>query len=273
MGLCIAALAAAPGCASNKVPVVTHPGEGVPTASTLLDRQWSQPAPKTLQGTTKMRIETPGRNARFRGVVLVQAPQELRAEVLSVLGQPVAYLVAAATTLDLYSPYSDTHVSTEDIDGVLERVAGRAMGAPDLVGLLLGQVPSCTPRDDGPLVDQGGTYAIQCVEGGEVSRTLTFDSESWLLRSVTGRSTDSGTFQVLLDDHAEVDGYMLPHHVQFTAPALGLDTELTWDELVLDQPIDPGLFVLAVPPGLETKSFEELLDRRQETSPPGGAPP
>lgn len=244
----------------------------MPTAEGVLAHAYAQQVPQTLQGTTRMRIQTPGRNARFRGVVLAQAPQQMRAEVLSVLGQPVAYLVVDPQALSLYSPYSDTYVTTEDPAGVFQRVAGSSVTGADLVGLLLGQVPPCIPREKGPIPVRAEALTIQCVEGGEVARTLVFDAETWLLRSVTGRSTSSGTFQVLLEDHQLLGDYVLPYHVQFTAPALGLDAELSWEDVAADQPVDPGLFVLAVPPGLTTHTFEELLDKREAASPEPGSP-
>lgn len=255
-------------CAGPQKAVFTNPGEGVPTAKVLLEYHASRPLPESLQGITRMRIETPGRNNRFRGVLLASTPQSMRVELLSVLGTPVAYLVAGDGGLTLYSPYNDTVLTTSNASGILARVAGATVGMDDLVGLLMGRVPACNARERGHLQEEGGSFTVQCMDEGEISRTLVFDAQSWLLRSVTGRSSQAGTFQVILDDHRPVgadpaSAKTVPYHVELTAPALGLNAELDYDEITVDAAIDPALFKLTVPPGLPHRTFEELLEKAE----------
>lgn len=254
-------LALAPGCARKANPD-GGPTDGPRTAEALLEMSHARPSLSTLQGTVRLRLETPGRNARLRGALLAQGPQNLRAEVLSIIGQPVAYLVNNETSLSLYSPFSNTHLTTDDPQAILDLASGSIISTPDLIGLFLGQVPTCELPRDHRLQNEGGSYSITC---GDDEKTLNFDAETLLLRSITGQTTQGGVFQVLLDDHQEMEGAMVPHHIQFTAPTLGIDTELDYEDVVANAPLDPGLFVLTVPPGPETRDFLELLNKQADS--------
>lgn len=248
------------GCAKNK-PVETDPQSGPLTYEALVAEAHARPSAESIQGTTKMKLTYPGRSVKLRGVLLAQGPTNLRAEVLSLLGQPVAYLVSAPFNLSLFSPYSGSYLTSDDPEGVLKSVAGSTVSGDDLVGLLLGQVPACElgakgviPTSDSPTID------VPCLEDGAVARTLRFDSESRLLVGVIGEAERGGTFEVELGDHRFEEGAVLPYSVIFQAPALELVAELNYEDMALNQPIDPALFVLSVPNGPEPKPFEELIN-------------
>lgn len=260
------------GCTHTSTP----PTGDVPTkritASEILERAMARPVARTLQGTTKMKLTTPSRSARLRGVVVISAPEQLRAEVLSIVGQPVAYLVSAPGDLTLFSPYSGLAISSRDPFQVVHQLTGGTVGLTDLLGLFLGQLPACQVNDRAALEIRTDRFVVACENDGDDgnSRSLHFDLNHLDLIEVEGESSTRGPFTVTLGSHKEIEGVSLPHHIALSAPNAGLEVELDYEEVVINQAIDPGLFTLALPQGLVFKDFEEMWST---TPTPGEKPP
>ena len=247
------------GCAKNK-QVETDPQGGELTYESLLAEAYKKNALSSIQGTTKMRIAYPGRNVRLRGVLVAEGPVNLRAELLSLLGQPIAYLVESETNLSLFSPYSGAYLTSEDPTGVLARLAGETLAPEDFVGLLLGQVPTCHLGAEGVVsANEAGIIVVPCLEDDVVLRSLLFDKKSLELVGIQGQAKDGAAFEVELGNYKVIESASVPYHVAFRAPSLELEAELDYEDISANLPVDPGLFVLTVPEGIQSRTFEDLL--------------
>ena len=247
------------------------------TGRTLLAEWLRRSAePQSLQGVARVRVQTPERTLNGTQVLLVGAPDRLRAETLSPFGTPLLVLAANGKDLAVLLPGDNLFYHGRATPENLGRFTRLPLRLADLVGILLSRPPLLSYQQLDAFALADGGWRIE-LEAGQRRQLLHFDAA---LRLVEVHYLTAGVLQLQLvyGDYAEsVDN--LPRRIELKLPLQQTQASLLFDELEADRQLLPALFSLEPPPGATIIGLDTLAatgaDRPaagNATSAPAAAP-
>ncbi|MCB2226559.1 MAG: DUF4292 domain-containing protein [Desulfarculaceae bacterium] len=202
----------------------------------------------------EIEVKAPQGEVHGDHVIIGQAPDRLRAEVLGPFGQPLLRVVVDGRKLSVLSFRENrAYVGTASREN-LSRFLGLSLSPGEIFAVLIGAPP---------LLPVGSAATVSPVEGGEgamlrlveagrqVSQGLVFDpgdfvvSRAWL-EDASGRVNLQTSFGQMIS--ALNSRY--PKRLQ-ADDGTGRSLLLINDTLELNQSPDPALFEASLPPGLE----------------------
>lgn len=241
------------GCATLP-PAAVKAVPAPPDAARAVLDEWSARAVRqqSLQGLAKVRVETPQRTLNGRQVLVVDAPDRLRAETLSPFGTPLLVLAASGGRLAASLPGERLYYHGAATPENLGRFSRLPLRLTDLVDIFLGRPPLLPAvqlrgytRDDGGL-------QIETAAGGR-RQTLTFD-RAHNLAEVSYFSGDELQLQLFYGDYAVDTG--LPGRLEIYLPLQQTRASLVFIERAAGAP--PGeLFTLPPPAGARSIALDE----------------
>jgi hypothetical protein len=184
-----------------------------------------------------------------REVIVVRRPNEVRVDVMSPFGLALA-LGAGPETLWVYPPSQGVRFEGASSPENVSRFLGAPVAITDLVDIMLGVAPAPPPTGEVVLdVVEEDQYRLTVPFDGGV-QTLWFAGDTLNLRRAEERRSDSLVLQVVFDDYQ--DGF--PHSLAVTAPVLGSNVQLAYDDVEPNAAIDPSSF--APPPAPRVAPLE-----------------
>lgn len=202
---------------------------------------------RSLQGMARLRVSGPDERRSTRQVLLLERPDRFRAEVLGPFGQPLLVVTGDAGRLSALAPGEGRYYSGPATPERLWRLVRLPLALPDVVRLMLHDVPWATGRTDGvEVVD--GRYRLT-LDGADGRRCrLWFDADLHVRRAALYRGEEL-LLQVSYDQLRSEDG--LPLRVRLTLPTLRTEVELELSGVRTNVDLAPERFSIKVPPGAE----------------------
>jgi len=237
------------------------------TGRTLLAEWLRRSAePQSLQGVARVRVQTPERTLNGTQVLLVGAPDRLRAETLSPFGTPLLVLAANGKDLAVLLPGDNLFYHGRATPENLGRFTRLPLRLADLVGILLSRPPllSYLQLDAFALADGGWRIEL---EDGQRRQLLHFDAS---LRLLDVHYLTAGELQLRLayGDYAEADDN-LPRRIDLELPLQQTRASLLFNELEADRQLLPALFVLEPPRGATVIGLDGMAAAGTDNPPAG----
>lgn len=189
---------------------------------------------------------------RFTGVLLVKPPGSVRFEALSPLGQqPLLLATLSDATLTSYNVAENTALTGPVGEKTTGRWLGVALGAEDIVGLLIGRVLPPTGMTAAEILpaDAAGP-SIQMV-GRDRTERVWMDFETGEARKVE----ISGGRHTLIVDYRPEPGRDLPAEIHAIATGTGFEATVRYRQPAIATGIDAERFRLTVPQGANVQRF------------------
>lgn len=248
-----AALLLAGGCATLP-PAAVRAVPAPPDAARAVLDEWGARVARqqSLQGLAKVRVETPQRTLSGRQVLIVDAPDRLRAETLSPFGTPLLVLAASGGRLAASLPGERLYYHGAATPENLGRFSRLPLRLTDLVDILLGRPPLLPAAQLRGYIRDDGGLQIETAAGGR-RQTLTFD-RAHNLAEVSYFSGDELQLQLFYGDYAADSG--LPGRLELSLPLQRTRATLVFIERAAGAP--PGeLFILPPPAGSRSIALDE----------------
>jgi hypothetical protein len=201
---------------------------------------------RSLQGVARLRVVDPDERRSTRQVLLVERPDRFRAEVLGLFGQPLLVVTGGAGMLSALAPGEGRYYSGTATPERLWRLVRLPLALPDVVRLMLHDVPWASGRPAGVEV-VGDRYRLT-LEGADGRRRLWFDGDLRVRRAALYRD-EKLLLDVAYDDLRDKDG--LPLRMRLTLPELRTEVVLELSGVRTNADIAPERFSIKVPPATE----------------------
>ncbi|MCB2192071.1 MAG: DUF4292 domain-containing protein [Deltaproteobacteria bacterium] len=188
-------------------------------------------------------------------LIIGQAPDRLRAEVMGPFGQPLLRVVTDGERMAVLSYRENRAYIGHASRANLSRFLGLAMSPGEIFALLAGcppMLPATVKAEVMPSDSGEGKALLRLLEpGGQVSEGVLFSTSdyaverAWLESRGSGPSLEMefGNFQAAL-------GSRYPGRLK-AKDGQGRSLLLISQEVKLNTKVDPALFEVSVPPGLE----------------------
>lgn len=248
------------GCAASR-PLVSHPRPGrLPGAADLhAALSARREGVHSLRALAHLRYRGPDESNSSREALVVERPDRLRVEVLSMFG-PVFTLTADAGTLTAYARQERTVYQGAASPANLWRYARIALPVRDIVDIVLGSPPVRQGSNARVSFDDrlGRVRLYEDLDGG-AAQSVWFDEE---VRPVAAeeRAADGHPYW-----QARFDAYE-PHGGIPVATRIGLElpgtrsVEIVLEDVDVNPPLENSVFALHVPPGSKIVDLDPVLD-------------
>lgn len=202
-----------------------------------------------LRGFARVRVAASGRSLSWNQVLFVQAPDRLRAEVLSPFGQPILLVATDGESVTAIAPGEGRFYRGAASHGNLQRFTRIPLELEDLVGLLLyrvpplpAAVPSLTALPEGYLLT---------LHGGTLRQELLFDSRHRLVRA----SWLNGDELLVQAGYGSFSGSgpAFPRQLSLRVPTREVEATVSFSEIDLNPEIPAERFVLSAPEGYKVE--------------------
>lgn len=199
----------------------------------------------SLQGDSKLTVDSPQGKGTLSLYVAVQRPASIHLETLDFFGKPLAVLVSDGTHFGLYQAqenrYYEGPASPENVSRFLPVV----IPPDELVRLLLGGVPMIEdPHPAMELDRDAGVYRLH-LQRGEVGQTITIDPAT--LRVLSSEVRGTRAYDVKLEDFGHYGEVDFPRKLELHAPDAKADLVLRYTQVSLNAAVDPELFTPSPP--------------------------
>ena len=240
--LCLALAACAPRPAH---PPVLAP---VSEASLLARVAASAEGFHSLRGLAKVRVIAEGRAIGGTQVLLVEKPDRLRAETLSPFGQPLLVLATDGCQLAILAPGEGRFYQGPATSRNVERFTHLPLRLPDLVSILLYQVPLIGEGKEAMATIDDGRYRLSLQDTGERRQELFFDGQE---RLVEADYYAGGQLELKVSWGRFTSGPQpFPQAATLSMPRQQTEASVSFSELKTNVAIPAERFVLSPPAGV-----------------------
>ena len=205
----------------------------------------------SLQALATVRSERAGKRWRSTQALHVQRPGRIRLEVFRLLGQPVLDLAVDGAFMEVCVPSQQACYNGLSSRERIDRFTGVPLAAPDLVALLLGQLPRAVVALGKPRWQADGLWWLTA--DGPRYRVVLSDSALERIECYQGEQL---LYQVDYSAPDAADGF--PRRIVMLMPDRQLRLELKLEEVRLNPALPAALFRLQVPSGSELLPLELL---------------
>jgi outer membrane lipoprotein-sorting protein len=216
------------------------------------------PAPPALKAIAKIKVESPDETFSVKELIVAQAPDRLRLETLSPLGQPGFYAATDGQDLFLFAPSENTYYRGEATPRNLGLIFPLNLGVEDMVSVIRGYVPlidydadylHCTVKESG--------YVIQ-LKGRDENTTQVLTLARDDLRVVSSETYDRATLTcaVTYEDYQPAGNTAFPRAITVSLPSDQTTVRIHYKNVEFLPEIDSSLFRLSVPQGAKIVPLE-----------------
>ena len=248
----VAAVLAA-GCVPRRPP----PDLSTDPAQLLAQVRGAQARVVRVQGEARVRLGAPSK-ATFRQFAAAERPDRIHLEALDFFGNPAAVLVASGGRFSLYDPQKKVLYTGAATPENLSRLVPVPVAAAELVEILLGSapLPEDRPVDVAP---DGRHLRLRFEEDGA-------RLDAWIgahaavekaARSVAG-GAGPGSWKVEFSEHRAHGAAWFPDFFALRSDAANVRLELRWEQLEVNGALDPALFELRPPKGVQVIDVDEV---------------
>jgi outer membrane lipoprotein-sorting protein len=231
-------------------PPASPPPPLVAAAQLLARLDENAAAFRSLEGLAKVRVSSGDKTLSASQVLIVEKPDRFRAETLSPFGNPLLLMATDGASITILIPGEQTFYSGEATARNVQRFTRLPLRLPDLVQLLLYQVPVIPHVRQTLHADEAG-YLLSLYGAAESRQELRFDRALRL----------TGTAYFVADELQLRIGYdrfgasspAFPAACHLEMPAFQTAASLVFSELQTNVSIPVGRFILSPPPGVEVR--------------------
>lgn len=265
LALAVAVIAAG-GCAGGGLSGRAAQDLAADPAKLLDDVRAAQAKVRSVRGTARVRIESPGLTGTVTELVAAEKPARLRLETLDFFGNSAAMLVADGDRFGFYDARARTWYRGDATPENVSRFLPVVLPPDELVTILCGSAPILGGRA-AEAVPKGGKVQL-VVAAGEVGQRLEVGEElavqsSRVRRADPDPGAQAAFYDLDFDLFRHPGGVRFPMEVRLEAARARSRVKLAWrDDLEVNVRSDDGLFSLAPPRGAKVVDL-----------PPGGVPP
>lgn len=240
-------------CAQLAPKLVGEPVSNDFAAALISDWQGSSAQNSSLSGLAKFEMVTPERTLKGTQVLILEKPDSLRAEVLSLFGSPMLLLAANGDRLGVHLPFENEYYTGAASAENLGRFVRLPMHLQDLVNVLLYRPPMIAAKSVTGFALQDRGWLLER-NNPPYRQELFFDEQRRLVevnyynRSGLSLAIDYGGFP---------EGVMFPQEFDLNFPRLETTASLKFSDVEVNGELNPDLFELIIPPGAEVFSLEE----------------
>lgn len=231
---------------------------GEPVSQDYVDalvQDWQQVAAQTvsMSGLAKFEMVTPERSMSGNQVMLIEKPDRLRAEILSLFGSPLLLLAANGEELDVLLPFENEFYSGSASPENLGRFVRLPLHLKELVKILTYQPPLIAAEKASGYDLNGDGWLVER-QNPPYRQELFFDVQKRLVevnyynRSGLSLTIDYGKF-------SEEDA--VPQLIELNFPKHKTTASLRFSDLELNREIEPNLFQLTIPRGAKVFSLDD----------------
>lgn len=244
------------GCTHLKPP--PYPGaDRCPGHHVLLDAL-RVPPPPVIKGIAKIKVESPEETFSVKELIIAQAPDRLRLETLSPLGQPGFYAATDGRDLFLFAPSENAFYRGAATSRNLGLIIPLRLGVEDMVSVIRGGVPLIAyDADHVRCAAEEAGFVLQLKGRDEnTTQVLTFSREG--IRVVTSETygRDGLTCSVSYADYEPAGSSAFPRTITVSLPAEQTTVRITYKKVEFLSDIDSSLFSLSPPPGAKIVPLE-----------------
>jgi len=258
-------------CIFGCSPVMVRPSpegrpdlQGIPASDLIAALRVSQADLRSLDALGKISVSTPENRLRASQVVLVQAPDAFRIEVLAPFG--ISYVVAAdGESLATLSTQDNVLYRGRPDQQTIAEVIGIALAPRDMTSLLLGRPPvkadelaslwtSNPPANDTPAKTGAPAVFLHAGDGEDASVVIGFtklqaDRHEQIIPVSFQRIARNGQklLQARFEDFLLVEEVLVPRRIRLQT--LSTDAVVEYRELTPNKLMPPSMFQIATPPG------------------------
>ncbi|MBF5045543.1 DUF4292 domain-containing protein [Aggregicoccus sp. 17bor-14] len=227
-----------------------------PAALLALVRQ-AEARVATLQGESRLRVESPDAKGTVTLYGAIARPGMLHLETLDFFGKPLAVLVSDGQRFGLYQAQENRYYRGPATPENLSRFLPVVIPGDELVSLLLGEAPRIAEQPVSLRVDAKAGGYVLTLEGEVPSRS---GAPTKVTQVLTVHPTH---YRVLHSEVHGMDAYELgfgdflqsgklsfPRTAKLQAPQAQTTLELRYTDVTLNGPPDLTMFELAAPEGV-----------------------
>jgi len=232
----------------------------------------------SLSADTRVSMYGPQGARKGRLILLAERPAKLHASVLSPTDDLLAVTVSDGARFSSFERGGEICLEGGSCPENVTRLLGVPLGGADLVSVLLGAPPrigAITPTTGWDA--RVGAYRIDgLLAGQETQRSITLwiGHGDWTLRRITFDGSaplpTGSRVEVTWEDLTEVSGHLVPHRVRMKVDKVGLDVQLRYRDVGLNEDLSEEAFRVPCPPGTRIQEVPCPEKLNQEDGTPTG---
>jgi outer membrane lipoprotein-sorting protein len=248
------------GCATVRPPLLHAPPATLPAAADLeASLRQRREAVSSLRALARLRYHDPHESSSSRQAIVVQRPDHVRVEVLSLLGA-VFLLTADGDTLTAYVPGERTVYRGPATPENLWRYTRLWLPVEELVDIVLG-TPSVPVDPRGRVGFDSATGWIRLQhDTGHGTQAIWFGDGQLPVAAERRDAEGTLTWQTRYAGYAERDGLAVATHVDLELPRWSRTMELDFEDVDVNPAVDRALFALQPPPGSKLVNLDSVVN-------------
>lgn len=202
----------------------------------------------TLEGESKLRIDSPQTKGTVTLFLSVSRPALLHFEPLDFFGRPQGLLVTNGERFMLYaSDEGKTYVGPASPQNV-SRFLPVVLPAEELVAILLGQAPRLVPEKMSLTTDQASGGYVLTLQRGDVVQTLIVDPK--FHRVLESRVAGAAAYDLKFGELETEGPSVMPKEITLVSAATKTQVTIRYTDVKLNAPPDLTMFDLEPIPDL-----------------------
>jgi hypothetical protein len=226
----------------------------------------------SLEGDSKLRVESPQGSGTLSMFVSVTRPALLHLETFDFFNRPLASLVSDGQGFGLYQTETNTYYQGPASPENTSRFLPVVLPSQELVAIMLGQAPLIPPeRMTLELDRKEGVYVLTLYRG---PATQVLQVHPKYLRVVKSQVRGVPGYDLAFDDFLERGSLIFPGKVGLVAEQANTKLELRYQQVTLNGRPDVTLYELMAPEGAKVVEVDERGRERGTGAPaPSGPTP
>ncbi|UCG14526.1 MAG: DUF4292 domain-containing protein [Deltaproteobacteria bacterium] len=237
-----------PACA--KKPSALEPAD-LP-ASVVVERlEQKRSLLSTFRAVANLKLDSGTHRWSGKAFLLSQIPHSLRLEVLGVLGQPRFYVVSDGSRFLTWEPGRKRAYQGLALDNTLSSIVGLPLKDREALLLLIGIIPPWNYQEARLFRETDtGTFVLLLEDGAaELEHRVWLDAGALAVTKVERLQRNRRQLQVRFADFFAIQDSLYPKSVDIESD--GFRLRLHYRQVGVNQPLDPAVFRLVLPEGVE----------------------
>jgi len=213
---------------------------------------------RTVEGEARVRYRSTRGSATVRQFAAAERPDRVHIEELDFFGNPAAVLVTGGGRFSFYDARERILYRGAATPDNLARLVPVPLSAPDLVEVLLGGAPLPPDGADARAEPEGGEVRLR-LDRGDASEEIWVGVGARAVRAARriAGGAGPGSWEAAFSAFRDRGGAPFPEVVSLRSAPAQVEVELSWTEVEVNGPLDPGLFELEPPRGARVEEVGE----------------
>ncbi len=225
----------------------------------------------SLEGESKVRVDTPQGKGSFSMFVALSRPGLIHFEPLDFFGRPVAVLVVNGDSFGLYQSQENRYYTGPASPANVSRFLPVVLPAEELTRIMLGVAPRIPHEQVELRVDDKECLCyVLTLRRGNVTQTLEIDPRLYRVKKSELRGI--AAYDLEFDDFFERGEVSFPRKVRLIAEGSKVDLQVNYKDLNLNASPDLTMFDLTPPEDVPVVEVDVSGRPKEEGVPPPTGP-